>query len=347
MTSTLTTGVPYFEHPASDRLRHLNWEAIKVFLVLERTQSLRAAAGELGMATNTVRRHVDILEREIGAVLLRRGYEGVDLTPEGRELCEAVRPMQHAAFDAERIAQRGFSPLSGFVRVSVTEGLGTFWVTPRLVDFQRAHPRMIIELNCTMRPPDLTKLEADIGLQIVRPTDPDMKAVKLGRMHATFFASRDYIATYGRPSSIQDIRNHKVVEQISPQVQHQEYDRLFPGQPREGFVSLVTNTSTTHFWAVAKGAGLGMLPTYLWAIGARVEPVDVDYHVSYDIFLVYHPAARRVDRIAVTLDWLRKLFDPNEFPWFRDEYVPPNRLEDAVKKSRVREQFSVFAPTLR
>jgi hypothetical protein len=44
---------------------------------------------------------------------------------------------------------------------------------------------------------------------------------------------------------------------------------------------------------------------------------------------------------------LRKLFDPNEFPWFRDEYVPPNRLEDAVKKSRVREQFSVFAPTLR
>ena len=343
MPRSLRTGVPFFEHPIQDRLRRLNWEAIRVFLALSRTGSFRAAAAELGMALNTVRRYVDVLEKEVGAVLAKRGYEGVELTPEGRELCEAVKPMETAAFDVQRIAQRGFSPLSGAVRISVTEGIGTFWVMPRLVEFQRAHPKMILELNCTMRPPDLLKMEADIGIQIARPTDPEVKAIKLGKMHAMFFGARSYFETFGRPVNLEEMRNHKVVEQVSPQVRHDEYDRIFPGKPREGFVAVATNTSTAHYWAVAKGAGLGMLPTYLWAIGARVEPTDVDYHVSYDIWLAYHPNAKRTRRVSVTIDWLRKLFDPKEFPWFRDEFLRPNQLGEAVEKSGVRELFDVFA----
>ena len=342
MALRLSTGVPYFEHPAAERLARLNWEAIRVFLELADNGSLRGAAVTLGLSTNTVRRHIDILEKDVGAVLIKRGYAGVELTPEGRALVDAVAPMQRAANDALRIARRGFSPLSGFVRISVTEGIGTFWVMPRLVDYQRAHPRMVIELNCTMRPANLVKMETDIGIQITRPTDPDMKAVKLGRMHATFFATREYLATYGRPRSIEEMAAHKVVEQLSPQVQHQEYDRLFPGRERSGFVSIVTNTSTAHCWAVVNGAGIGMLPTYLWAIGAPVEPVEVGYHTSYDIWLVYHPDSRRMRRVAATIDWLRGLFDPNAHPWFRDTYLPPDKLEDAVRQSGVREKFGPF-----
>ncbi len=344
MSHSLTTGVPYFEHPSAERLGQLNWEAIRVFLELERAGSLRAAASKLNMATNTVRRYVDILEREVGVVLMKRSYGGVELTPEGRELCEAVIPMENAAFDVRRMAQRGFSPLSGYVRISVTEGIGTFWVMPRLVEFQRVHPKVILEVNCTMRPPDLVKMEADIGIQITRPADPDVKVVKLGCMHAMFFAAPEYLETFGRPRTIEELASrHKVVEQISPQVQHEEYDRLFGGKSRRGFVSVVTNTSTAHYWAVAKSAGIGMLPTYLWAIGARVEPVDVGYHVSYDIWLAYHPQSRRVRRIAATIDWLRHLFDPAEYPWFRDEFLKPDRLEDAVRKTLVRSHYDVFA----
>ncbi len=169
-----------------------------------------------------------------------------------------------------------------------------------------------------------------------------MKAVKLGRMHATFFAAQEYLATFGRPKSIEELGMHKVVEQLSPQVQHQEYDRLFPGKERSGFVSVVTNTSTAHCWAVMKGAGIGMLPTYLWAIGARVEPVDVDYHTSYDIWLVYHPESRRMKRVAVTIEWLRSLFDPKKYPWFGDEYLSPGELEAAVAETGVRAQSDVF-----
>lgn len=317
------TGVPYFEHPSFDRLRDLNWETIRIFLVLGRTRSFRAAAQELGIATNTVRRSLEELEHEVGGSLASRSAHGVELSAEGHELYEAARQMEIAAFDLQRIAQQGFSELRGPVRISVTEGIGSFWLMPRLVEFQRSHPKITLDLNCTMRPPDLGRVEADIGIQIERPTNPELKFVKLARMHAIPFASKAYLETYGRPTSTEDIKRHRIVRQISPQlIEVDTVERLFP----EAIVAVTTNASTAHFWAVANGVGLGMLPTYLAALGAPVEPVDVGLHVRYEIYMVYHPTCMKVKRVTAAMEWLKKVFDPKVHPCFRDDYIPPAEL---------------------
>jgi DNA-binding transcriptional LysR family regulator len=108
-------------------------------------------------------------------------------------------------------------------------------------------------------------------------------------------------------------------------------------------VAIVTNTSTAHYWAVAKGAGIGMLPTYLWAIGARVEPVEIGLDTQYDIWMVYHPDSRKIGRIGATIDWLKTLFDPKTFPWFRDEFIPPERLTGASMDTARPNLFDGFA----
>jgi DNA-binding transcriptional LysR family regulator len=324
------TGVPYYEHPAVDRLRDLNWETIRIFLCLGRTGSFRAAAQELGIATNTVRRSLEELEREVGGALASRSAHGIELSAEGLELYSAARQMEIASFDLQRIAQQGFSELRGPVRISVTEGIGTFWLMPRLTEFQRSHPKIMLELNCTMRLPDLGRVEADIGIQIERPTNPELKFVKLGRMHAMPFAAKSYLGTYGRPGSIEEIKRHRIVQQLSPQlVDIDAVERLFPDTPRAGFIAVTTNTSTAHFWAVANGAGLGMLPTYLAALGAQVEPVEVGLRTKYDIYMVYHPTSAKVKRVTATMEWLRRVFDPKVHPCFRDDFVAPEELRPA------------------
>lgn len=133
------------------------------------------------------------------------------------------------------------------------------------------------------------------------------------------------------------------VEQLSPQLYNDQVDVLFPDVKREGFVAVVTNTSTAHYWAVAKGAGLGMLPTYLWAIGARVEPVDIGLQTQFDIWLTYHASMRKAPRIAATIDWLKSTFDPKTFPWFRDEFIPPEKLEQAARDNADQNLFDGFA----
>ncbi len=327
MAKSLSKSVPYFEHPTETDPRDLSWDAVRVFLRLVQAGSFRAAAKRLGVATNTVRSHVDMLEHQIGAPLVTRGASGAKPTTDGLVVYERALRMERATFDLRRPAPGATIGLSGEVRVSVTEGIGAFWLMPRVAEFQRAHPKLIMELNCTMRPSDPIRLETDIGIQISQPANPELKAVKVGRLHAIPYASRSYLDTYGRPKSVDEITRHRIVEQLSPQLYNDQVDVLFPDVPREGFIAVRTNTSTAHYWAVANGAGLGMLPTYLSALSAQVEPLeDIGLQTQFDIWMTYHPDTGKTKRVAAVRRWLKESFDSKQFPWFRDEYIPPSKF---------------------
>ena len=186
--------------------------------------------------------------------------------------------------------------MSGEVRIAITEGLGTFWLAPRLVEFQRSFPGLVVDLSCQMRSADVLRLEAEAAVQLTKPTAADLKVVKLGRLHAIPFAGQGYADTYGKPKTREELLKHRIVMQVTEQVASREiYDRLFPGVPQPGFVAIRTNVSSAHYWAIAKGAGIGWLPTYAGAIGARVLPLDIDPELrfSLDIWLTYHPDVKR------------------------------------------------------
>lgn len=330
MPKNVNQPVPYFEHPSIDTRLPLNWEDVRVFLVVARSSSFRSAAGKLGMSFNTARRHVECLERHIGGPLLARHASGTALTREGVELLAAAEEMELAATRVARAARRDHPSEAGRVRINVTEGLGTLWLVPRSVSLQRAHPKIILEMTCTFREPDLVRMESDLSVQLVQPKQPDLKVTRLGRLHVMPFASPDYLKIYGVPKTLDDVVNHKIVEQLSPQLDTGAVDRLFPGQPREGFVSMVTNTSTAHLWAVAHGAGIGMLPTYVAALGVNVVPIDLGFRIHHEIWVSYHPEIRKLRRVALAIDFLKTLFERTRYPWFHDEFVHPADFPDGL-----------------
>ncbi len=335
--------VPYGEHPSAETLRDLNWELVRIFRAIVKHGSLRGAAKELGMALNTVRRQLEFLETSLGYPLFIRQVKGVELTPEGEQFFEASTGMEKASYEVRRLARKNVLQIKGRVRISVTEGLGVFWLVPRLAELHRTHPLLIIELNTSMQSADLSKTEADISIQLERPIKSDLKLTKLGRLHIMPFASPDYLRLYGTPTSLEDLEDHKIVEQISPQLDIGAVDRLFPHVPREGFVSMVTNTSSAHYWAVARGAGLGMLPTYSWSIGARIQPVELGLHVQHDIWMTYHPDSKRIKRVALTIEWLKDAFNPKKFPWFADNFISPEELDKMAHSDALVNMFEGFA----
>ena len=71
----------------------------------------------------------------MGVTLLTRHVDGVRLTPEGEEILAAARKMELASFGLIRARDSSLPSLAGEVRLAVTEGIGTFWLTPRLVEF--------------------------------------------------------------------------------------------------------------------------------------------------------------------------------------------------------------------
>ena len=338
-------GVPPEEQGETPVLHGaIEWDHARVFLEVVRCGSFRSAAERLGQSINALRRRIDEFERQLGVTLLTRHVDGVRTTAEGERILDAASRMQLAACDLLRARDQAAPSLSGEVRLAVTEGLGTFWVIPRLVEFQRAYPRLLVDLRCAMQSADVLRLEADAAVQLTRPVAKDMKMVKLGRMHVMPFAAKSYLETYGYPKTVDDWPRHRIVLQVSEQVPSQaDYTRLFPGVPQAGFVAVRTNVSSAHYWAIAKGAGIGMLPTYAQAIGARIIPVDIGLRLPYDIWLTYHPDANRIPRIRRMIDWLIEAFDPKRYPWFQDEFIPPEELEKAYQGQPLPNLFEGFA----
>jgi DNA-binding transcriptional LysR family regulator len=309
-----------------------DWEAAHIFLEVARCGSFRAAAQKLGHSVNALRRRVDALEKDLGVPLLIRHVNGVRLTDEGSKIYSAALRMEGASFDLLQARNLSEKQAEGEVNLSVTEGLGVYWLIPQLLELQRSNPRLTLNLRCSQTPPDLLRLEADISVQLVGPKEPDLKVVKLGYLHMMFFASQSYLDAHGCPKTISDLENHRLVILTDDGGNWENaYQKALSGISPSGLVALRNNASSAHFWSIVKGAGIGILPTYVQALGSNLVPLEFSEVHKHEIWLTYRSDAKRIARIRKTIDWAAQCFDPHRYPWFRDEFVHPSRFPEVYK----------------
>jgi DNA-binding transcriptional LysR family regulator len=327
METIANRGGPQDEHADAGSTAAPDWEAVRALLQVVRFGSFRSAAERLGTSPNALRRKIDELEHTLGTILLTRHVDGVRPTAEGSEILLAAKKMEEASFGLVRARDRAVPAMSGKVRLGVTEAFGTFWLGPRLVEFQRAYPRLQVDLACAMRSADVLRLEADVAIQLTRPTNPDVKMVRLGRIHSMLAAAPSYLEIYGTPRTVDDLRKHRLAMQFADQTKSEELlAGLFPTVPLANLVSFSTNNSTALLWAIIKGAGIGWSPTYIHVMGPKLVTLDIDAIFPFDVWLTYHPDVARVPRVRRLIDWVIENFDPKVFPWFRDEFIHPRDL---------------------
>jgi DNA-binding transcriptional LysR family regulator len=337
-------GVPQEERHKTALGSLTDWDAARIFLEVVRCGSFRSAAERLDLSINVVRRRIDDFERQIGATLFMRDVHGTRLTDEGSLVVSAVERMEAASFDLLRAGNSVTSTLSGEVRVAITEGLGTFWVTPRLVEFQQSFPNIVVDLQCSMRSADVSRDEADIAIHLSPPVALDVKMVRLGRVHLMFFASQKYIERYGVPRTPGEFAKHRLVMQVADRAAAKEaFESIFPGYSQRDLLVMKTNVSSANYWAVANGAGIGMLPTYACALGGKIIPLEVELRWPYDIWLSYHPGSGRIPRVRHMIDWLVDAFNPAKFPWFKDEFIHPREFNSVYKGETLTQLFGGFS----
>lgn len=332
-------------HPSR---RMSDWDLVRIFLEVARIGSFRAAASQLNLSANFLRKRILQLESAYKTTLMTRHVDGIRLTVEGMQVLEAAKRMEDASFGLDRALTRTTPALTGEVRFAITEGLGTFWVAPRLIEFQRAYPGLLVDLKCEMRSADVLRLEADVAVQLEEPDKPDLKRIKIGRLHIMPFVSPSYVEIYGMPNGVDDIRqNHRIVLQDADQTQAQAMYEKYAGREQLGFVAMRNNVSSAHVWAVSKGAGIGWLPTYVPVVGGPLIPLDIGIKFEMDIWLAYHPDGKRIPRVKQLIEWTIESFDGRKYPWFRDEFVHPDDLQKSYKGEPLVNLFAGFTKEIR
>lgn len=301
-----------------------SWDDLKTFLACARTLSFRSAAKRLGLTSSTVVRRISALEQELGFKLFDRLPNGVQLTREGSRLVASATHLEQGAFDLQRRIETFDPDKRGIVRIAAMEGLGSFWLMPRLIPFQKSNPMMVVDLNATDTLVDVARMEADVAIQFAEPDNPQVVRRRLASLHVYPYASRRYVETYGMPKTKSQMLDHRLVDKVGPKQDNGTWPHYLGIDDIEGIVGIRTNSSAAHLYAIERGAGIGDLPTFASALVSDLVAIDVGVHHRIDVWLTYHPDARRTPRVATMIDWLISSFDGSKFPWFRDEFIHPS-----------------------
>ena len=307
--------------------QQFEWDHLRVFHALVSAGSIGRAAQRLGMGQPAVSQHLKSLESRIGARLVTRGADGIELTDVGERIWTQVQIMQSTATDIERIAHQTDVDDAGTVRLSAPDGLAGFWLARHLPCFVEANPRINLDIHTRVEGEPATQL-TDISLQMTESKRMAHVANEIATLHFVPLAARHYLDTYGPPTGLADVLNHRLGDLVSYGQQQDHWPKEATAIKQMMKASLTTDNSAVLMEATRSGAVITMLPTYAARLFPDLVHVDIGLVVPIRLWSVYNPELRRVTRVRKVLDWLRDVFDSAAYPWFRADYVSPAAFGD-------------------
>lgn len=284
--------------------RSLNWEDLLTLAVLARTGNYSAAARELGLTHATVGRRLRRLEESAGAVLLARRDGGFELTPAGQAALRAAEDMERIANGLGRNLEAGAAELSGKIRITATETLGSYFFLPRLAAFHTRHPALTLELMLDNRNLSLARRKADLAIRLARPSEEDVVAKRLGNMGYGLYIRR------GHPHAEQ------FMGAAAPALPLCRLDDSLAGLPESQWLArhrpnarttFVSNSLPAVHQAVKAGWGAALLPSFLAAPDGDLVCLSERPVVTREIWLAYPREYRNTPRYRTVIDYLAML----------------------------------------
>jgi DNA-binding transcriptional LysR family regulator len=311
----------------TELLDRVRWDDLQTLRLLSSRRSFRSAAESMSLSVNTLRSRLDRLEKALATTLFARSSDGLELTADGRAVVDVAQSMYSASAQLPR--GRGNRVLVHEEKLSIcaSEGVGTFWLTPRLLDLRQRLNGMTVSLDCFSDQSKLQPREHDISVGFERPTDPDAVSFRAATMHMVPYASHDYIARHGEPTSLDEIEGHKCIQQDAPGLNYDILQHFLGTESMKTVTQFRVNSSFALFWAVSSGIGIAGLPTYISGLSNRIRPLNMPIRLKFDLWISYHGSSRGSWPVRLGVDWLRDSFDSRRYPWFREAFVDPSDID--------------------
>jgi DNA-binding transcriptional LysR family regulator len=266
--------------------------------------SLAGAARKTGGSQPTMSRHMGMLEAALGVQLFDRTGVGLILTPTGVALYEEAKRMGDASKRIALSAAGQSEAIAGTIRISASETMAA-WVLPSiLTSLNQVEPEIAIELVSSDQTSNLLMREADIALRMFRPSQTELIARKVGSVKLGMYASRDYIARHGAPTSVADIVNHVLMSEDLQNDTLEGYRSEGINITRDGF-SFRCDSRIVQWKMVLAGFGISFIQT---DVGDR-EPNAVRIFpektiAELPVWLTSHAQLRTSRRVRRVFDFI-------------------------------------------
>ena len=287
-------------------MQPIRWDELQDFLAVARTGQIARAAEQLGVDPTTVGRRLRRLQGRLGHILFEQTRQGQTLTHDGERLLRHVEAMQRTA---DRIIEssRQMQGLAGVLKVSVSEGFGTWFIARHLHSFIERHPDLTIELVATSGFLNPSRRETDVAIMLARPQAGPVVSSKLTDYELRLYASQSYLDRHDTPLDPAALREgHRLIGYVpellyAPELNY--LDDLSPG--------LIVNSRSTSINAqyrmIASGLGIGVLPGFIGGADPTLRVVLPSLKLTRSFWIVTHRDTRQLQRVRLFRAWILDL----------------------------------------
>lgn len=240
----------------------IDWTDLRFFAAVSRSGSLAGAARELGVNHSTVFRRINSLESTLAVKLFERTRTGYALTAEGEEMMATALGVEDAitALDL-RLSGKDYR-LSGSVRVTTPDTIGSNLVLSHLHGFQRAYPGIRVELAISNEFVSLSKREADVAIRPTRGPPEELAGRRLSNVAWAVYAGSSYLEQARRPRRLEDLADHDHVAG-DDSLAHLEAARWLRKHVPDTRIVFRSNSVAAQCAATRAGFGLAVLPCFV------------------------------------------------------------------------------------
>ncbi|CEF42418.1 LysR family transcriptional regulator [Acetobacter senegalensis] len=291
--------------------------SMKVFIKVVELGSFAAVAQRLNLSPQMVAKHIEALERHLGARLLHRTTRRQSLTETGRLYCEQCHLVLKAAERADSLAANTLGTPRGTLSVSVPVTFGRTVFLPFLHDFQKRYPEVQFQLSLTDQRvhPTMDGHEAVIR---IGKLDTDLTAISrpLTAYRRVICATQNYLEKHGIPDTPEDLTEHQclVYENAGGPVTTWSFSRgsITRSVPISG--KIISNDSSVLHSAALAGDGilLGYEPALLPEIQNQSLVRILSHWTIPDrpMHLLYNAGSVMTPKLRIFVTELQQAFPP-------------------------------------
>jgi LysR family transcriptional regulator for bpeEF and oprC len=291
-------------------------QAMQVFTKIVEMNSFSRAADSLNLPHASTTTIIKNLEAHLRVRLMQRTTRRLNLTPEGAEYYErCVRILAEIDETEDSLANTGKGP-RGKLRIDMPGSIGRLIVMPRLLEFRDRYPDIDLMVGFGDKPVDLVQEGVDCAVRVGELEDSSLVARRLGALQTLTVASPAYIERYGKPSNLEDLRQHLAVHYFSNGAgRMNEMSFVVDGQSTSIKMrgALAVNDGDAYLMCGVKGAGIIQSPRFMLLphlrAGALVEVLPQWKPLPIPIAAVYPHNRHLAPKVRVFVEWIAELFE--------------------------------------
>ena len=270
---------------------------LTAFAIVADERSFTRAATRLGVSPSALSHSMRGLEKRLGLQLLARTTRSVAPTTAGAALLQELAPALERIERAVAEARQQKDTPSGRIRIIIPRTATQMVILPKLAQFARTYPEIVLEITHSNDPVDLIAGEYDAGVQLGEFIQKDMIAVRVtGEMRLAVVGSQEYFDSNRKPKHPQDLRDHACIGfRFSNSLYRWEFEKgrkaltVSPQGPAS------FDDPDLVIQAVLKGVGIGtsMEESVASLISeGRLVQVLKDWCPTFPGFFLYYPSRR-------------------------------------------------------